>query len=174
MLKSKLIRKQYFTISFFLFALLSSVSGSSMEDFLFTASGFSTTPFWDSRNAEISSGQSKLSSGSQVLSTLKKIKISCYSHRMNQNYVNPKQKVQYTCRKSKKYLLWEAFPFEEKLNFPINHSLVHHLLHHKLLHLLRILLWFASLLLTHIDLKCTKDQQLRNRFSTLNFSHLKL
>lgn len=54
------------TTSFF----LASASGSSVEAFLLTAAGFSLMFFWASKNPEISSGQSRFSSGSQVLSAL--------------------------------------------------------------------------------------------------------
>lgn len=77
------------TNSFFLLAWLSSVSGSSVEDFLLLESGFSTTPFCDSRKAAISSGQSRFSSGSQVLSELKKT-LKCFvreKHRSEQMYL---------------------------------------------------------------------------------------
>lgn len=61
------------TSSFFFFVLLSSPSASPAA-FLFP----SCADFWDCRNSAIKSGQSRLSSGSHVLSSLQKqIQYSC-------------------------------------------------------------------------------------------------
>lgn len=62
------------TESRFFFDLLSSDSLSD-KDFLLAPSVFSLPAFWEFRKASISSGQSKFSSGSHVLSALKHTQI---------------------------------------------------------------------------------------------------
>jgi len=63
---TELGRANKLTVSFF----LASGSAASVEAFLLTAVGFSLMLLCASKNAEISSGQSRFSSGSQVLSAL--------------------------------------------------------------------------------------------------------
>lgn len=65
-LNKMLLEKLQNLTSFF----LASVSGSSVDAFLLTGAGFSLMFFWASKNPEMSSGQSRFSSGSQVLSAL--------------------------------------------------------------------------------------------------------
>lgn len=64
------MHKHILTESRFFFDLLSSDSLSD-KDFLLAPSVFSFPAFWEFRKASISSGQSKFSSGSHVLSALK-------------------------------------------------------------------------------------------------------
>lgn len=154
---------RYLTTSFF----LASLSGSSVDAFLFTEAGFSLAFFCASRKAEISSGQSRFSSGSQVLSALSDQDGQIVSASKNSTLthmtwlVNNKEHCTTpyqgsTCSSAgcpEANSLCKSFPLQVELYFAIDYTLVEDLLYHKLLRLLlgflRLLLPLGVLLLAH-------------------------
>lgn len=105
------------TSSFFFFALLSSPS-TSPPAFRFP----SCADFCDCRNSAIKSGQSRLSSGSHVLSSLQHKIIIDASVLLTLGWNRTKRQLQDS--------LGEAFPLEKILYSPFHHSSVQHLFHH--------------------------------------------
>ncbi len=141
------------TTSFF----LASVSDSSVDAFLFTGAGFSFTFFCASRNAEISSGQSRFSSGSQVLSALHKqndksicssgdsfatfpfkqmqtIQLVFILKTMNKSTAQPPYQGSTSSSAGVPgNSLCKSFPLQEEFYFPIDNTLVEYFFHHKFL-----------------------------------------
>lgn len=142
------------TSSFFFLDLLSSPSASPAA-FLLP----SCADFWDCRNSAIKSGQSKLSSGSHVLSSLwievHKNKYSCillmrfYWAPILIQFQTETLNTFITTHQS--HLLRETFPLEEVLYSPFHHPPIQDLFHHIffllllfLCHIIRLLVLLLS------------------------------